>query len=171
MNSAVVHIISDVGFSGKALYYSGPFVNIGPIPPKVEQTTTYTIVWTLSNTANNISKALVKSTIPPWINFVGSISPVGEDITYNTFTKEITWNIGKIPKGSGITGSARSVAFQISFKPSLSQVNTIPYLLNDAILTGYDDFANVDVIVRKTKLNTNLNNDTAFPSDGSAVAE
>src|SRR3989344_4569118 len=46
--SSVIRIISDVGFAAKALYYSGPFVNKGSIPPKVEQETTYTVVWALS---------------------------------------------------------------------------------------------------------------------------
>lgn len=171
LTSAVVRIISDVGFSAKALYYSGPFANTGPIPPRAEQTTTYTVVWTLSNTANNISKAQVKASLFPWINFVGPISPAEEDLTYNTFTREITWNADRVPRGSGITGSARSVAFQISFKPSLSQVGAIPFLVGGAILTGHDDFANVDVIVRKSELNTKLNNDAAFPANGSMVAE
>ena len=169
--SATVRIISDVGFSSKALYYSGHFTNTGPIPPKVGQSTTYTIMWTLSSTANNISKAQIKTTIPQWITFVGPIFPAGEDLKYNASTKEIIWNADRIPKGSGITGLARNVAFQISFKPSLSQVGAMPVIINDSILTGHDDFANVDVTVRKTKLNTNLNNDTAFPSEGSVVAE
>lgn len=169
--SAIVRIISDVGFSGKALYYSGPFVNTGPIPPKVEQTTTYTVVWTLSNTANNISKAQIRTTIPPWINFVGPISPAGEDLKYNASTKEIVWNAGGISKGSGITGPSRSVAFQVSFKPSLSQVGAVSTIINDAILTGHDSFANVDVTVKKTGFNTNLDNDTAFPSAGGVVVQ
>ncbi len=170
-SGAVVHIISDVGFSGKALYYSGSFTNTGPIPPKAEQKTNYTIVWTLSNTANSISKAQIKATIPSWTTFVGPISPTGEDLTYNDSTKEITWNVDRIPKGAGITGPARNVSFQVSFMPSLSQVGTIPLIINDAVLTGHDDFANVDIIVNKAGLNTRLDNDVAFPLGGGVVVK
>ena len=170
-NGAIIHIISDVGFSGKALYYSGPFTNTGPIPPKAEQSTTYTIMWTLSNTANSISKAQIKATIPSWINFVGPISPVGEGLTYNDSTREIIWNADRIPKGSGITGPARSASFQVSFKPSLSQVNTNPLIINEAVLTGHDDFANVDIVVKKASLNTRLDSDVAFPSGGGTVVK
>ncbi|MDD5720858.1 MAG: hypothetical protein PHT16_00195 [Candidatus Pacebacteria bacterium] len=170
-SGAVVHIISDVGFSGKALYYSGPFTNTGPIPPKAEQSTTYTVVWTLSNTANSISKAQVKATLPSWTTFVGPISPTGEDLTYNDSTREITWNVDRIPKGSGITEPARSVSFQVSFKPSLSQVDTIPLIINEAVLTGHDDFANVDIKVSKAGLNTRLDNDVAFPAGGGVVVK
>ena len=166
---AIIRIISDVGFSGKALYYSGPFVNTGPIPPKVDQATTYTVVWTLSNTANSISKAQITTTLPSWVNFVGPISPQNENLTYNAFTKEIIWNIDRIPKGSGITAPARSVSFQVSFKPSISQVDTLPVIINDAVLTGHDDFANVDVTVKKIRLTTKLDNDTALPQGGGIV--
>lgn len=170
-NSGIVRIISDVGFATKALYYSGSFTNTGPIPPKVAKETSYTIVWSLSNTANNISKGVVHSTIPSWMKFVGPIIPSGEDLTYNPSTREIIWNIGGIPKGTGITGLSRSVSFQVAFTPSLSQVNTVPIIINDAILTGHDDFANVDVRVNKTSLRTSLDNDPSFPSGGGLVVE
>ncbi|HEV7423751.1 MAG TPA: hypothetical protein VGO21_01020 [Candidatus Paceibacterota bacterium] len=167
----VVHIISDVGFAAKALYYSGAFTNTGPIPPKVGKQTSYTIVWSLSNTANNISKATVRSTLPSWVNFAGPISPSQEDLTYNPSTKEILWNIGRIPKGTGITGANRSVSFQVTFTPSLSQVGTTPTLINQAVLIAHDDFANVDVKVNKTWLGTILSNDPAFSPSGGAVVE
>ncbi|MCC7160699.1 hypothetical protein IT399_03200 [Candidatus Nomurabacteria bacterium] len=169
--SAVVRVISDVGLSTKALYYSGPFTNSGPIPPKVEQKTTYTITWTLSNTANNISAVKINSTLPPWVNFVGTILPASEALTYNSSTKEIVWNADRIPRGTGITGAPRSVSFQVSISPSLSQVGTSPVLINEAILTGHDDFANVDVKVKKTSLDIRLYNDPSFPYDGSVVVE
>jgi len=168
-SSAIVRIISDVGFSAKALYYSGPFVNTGPIPPKAEQATTYTVVWTLSNTANSISGVKINSILPPWITFAGLFSPAGENLTYNSSTKEIVWNADRIPRGAGITGASRSVSFQVSFNPSLSQVGAMPVIINDAILTGHDDFANVDVRVSRASLSTKLDNDPAFPANGGLV--
>jgi len=170
-DSALVRIISDVGFTAKALYYSGPFANTGPLPPKVEKQTTYTIVWSLSNTANNISKATIDSSLPSWMNFVGPMVPSDADLTYNPSTKEIIWNIGSIPKGTGITTGDKSVSFQVSFSPSLSQVGTTPVIINSAVLTGHDDFANVDVKVSKNSLRTSLDSDPQFPSNGAQVVE
>jgi hypothetical protein len=167
--SALVRIISDVGFSAKALYYSGPFTNTGPIPPQAEKKTTYTIDWTLSNTSNSISKAQINSTLPSWMTFLGPFSPQEENLTYNSSTKEIVWNADRVPKGAGITGPARSVAFQVSINPSLSQVGTDPILINDATLTGHDDFANVDIKVNKAGLNTNLVDDPSFIQSGGPV--
>ena len=155
----------------QALYYSGAFKNEGPIPPKVEQKTTYTIVWSLSNTANNISKAQVSSTLPPWMRFI-SLSPGSTEIlNYDDSTKGIIWNVGMIPAGTGITEADREVSFQVELNPSLSQVGTMPVIINDTTLTGHDDFANVDVIVNKTSLSTRLLNDPSFPPNGERVVE
>ncbi len=169
--SKVIKIISDIGFSSKALYYSGPFKNTGPIPPKVGEKTLYTITWSLSNTANNISKAQVSSSIPSWIRFVGTTTPLSEDLVYNPSTREIIWNAGTVLKGTGITGENKEVSFQVELTPSLSQVNTAPIIINSAILTGHDDFANVDVKVSKTSLDARLLGDSSFPPNGGKVVD
>ena len=164
-------VVSDVGFTTKALYYSGPFANTGPIPPRVEKETTYTIVWSISNSANTVSKGKVRSSLPSWAKFVGPISPPGEDLSYNSSSKEITWNVGTIQKGAGVTSSSREAAFRIAISPSLSQLGTAPFMINEAVLTGHDDFANVDIRVSKQPLYTRLTNDPGFPVNGEIVVE
>jgi len=167
----IIRIISDMGLATKALYYSGAFKNTGAIPPKAEEETTYTVVWAVSNTVNNISRARVVSSLPTFVRFIGPVSPISEDVTYNASTKEVVWNVGNIPRGTGITGSGREVSFQIGFTPSLSQLGTSPVIINDAILTGHDDFANVDVRVNKNSLNIRLSSDPFFPFSGDRVVE
>lgn len=169
--SKTIKIISDLGLAAKALYYSGPFTNTGLIPPKVEKETTYTIVWVLSNSSNDISKAQVRATLPSWVRFVGPISPAGEDLIYNSATREMIWNVGRIPRGTGITGAGRTISFQVGLTPLFSQIRTTPSIINDAILTGHDDFANVDVRVTKAPLRTQLTSDTLFPISGGSVVE
>lgn len=169
--SSIVHIISDLGFATKALYYSGPFSNSGPVSPKVGQETTYTIVWSISNSANSVSKAKIVSTLPSWMRYVGTVSPASADLTYNAVTKEIIWNIGNISKGVGITSPGRELSFQVGFTPSLSQVGSLPTIINDATLTGHDDFANVDVRVNRGLLRTKLEGDPLFPDGAGMVTE
>lgn len=170
-DSKTIKITSDLGFAAKGLYYSGPFKNTGPIPPQVEKPTTYTIVWSISNSANNISKAQVRSTIPSWIDFTGSISPTSEDLKYNSSTREITWNVGNVTKGAGITGASKEVSFQVKLSPSLSQLGNRPAIINESVLTGHDDFANVDLTVKKSTLSTELGNDADFPAGSGRVVE
>ncbi len=167
----IVRVISNVGLSTKALYYSGAFKNSGTIPPKIEKETTYTIVWALSNTANNVSNTEVRSTLPSWVSFVGPISPPTEDLTYDATSRQILWKVGGVPRGTGITDTDREVSFQIGFIPSLSQLGMMPTIINDTVLTGHDDFAKVDVRVNRGALSTLLLDDPTFTPDGAKVTE
>lgn len=169
--SKIVKLITEPGLGTKALYGIGPLKNTGPIPPKAEQETTYTIVWALTNSANNISKAQVRATLPPWIVFKNAISPTNENMTYNSTTREIVWNAGNLPRGTGITSASREVAFQVGFTPSLSQVGEAPTLINQAVLTGMDDFANVEVRVNKGVLDTRSVSDLNSTSKNAIVVE
>ncbi|MEX2052207.1 MAG: hypothetical protein WD991_00735 [Candidatus Paceibacterota bacterium] len=166
-----IKVISDVALTNKAIYFSGPFQNTGPIPPKVETETTYTIVWSLANTSNNISKAVARSSLPAWMRFVGNISPTSADLSYNSSTREIVWNIGSIPKGTGLNAAAKEVAFKVAISPSLSQLGLSPIIINEVVLTGHDDFANVDIRLAKPPLSTRLSSDPAFPAGGDRVVE
>lgn len=170
-DSKIIRIITDVGFNNKALYYTGYFKNTGPIPPVVSKETTYTIVWSVSNTANTVSKAQIKSILPQYMRYIGTVSPAGADITFNKATREIVWNIGTINKGASITNTAKEVSFQVGFTPSLSQLDTTPIIINEAFLTGHDDFANVDVSVKKGALNIRLGSDPQFTNSGARVVE
>lgn len=169
--SKSIKIISDVGLIAKALYYSGPFKNTGPIPPKTEQETTYTISWSLSNASNSISKGEVRAVLPTWVRYMGNFSPTTEDLTYNTSSREVIWKVGRISKGTGITSSDKNVSFQIAFTPLVSQIRNVPVILRDSILTGHDDFANVDIRVSKEPVNTQLTSDSQFPTSGGLIVE
>ncbi len=165
--SKVIKVVTNAGLSHKGLYYSGPFKNTGPIPPKVENETTYTINWSLSNTSNSISKGEVRAIVPIWSRFIG---PETNELTYNTASREVIWKVGKIPKSTGITVADKAISFQIGFTPLFSQINTVPDIINEAILTGHDDFANVDIRVFKPAVRANLT-EIQFPLGGGLVTE
>lgn len=167
----VIKIITDLSFAVKSAYNSTLIKNTGPIPPKVGKETTYTITWSISNTANSVSKAEIRSKIPTWIKWKGVISPTTDSITYDQNTREIVWNTGRVNRGAGITTGAREVSFQLGFTPSLSQVDISPNILGESVLTAHDDFANVDLRTSRSLLTTKLNNDSSVSISGGVVVE
>lgn len=169
--SRTIKIITDMSLVVKSAYNSTLIKNTGPIPPKVGKETTYTITWSISNTANSISKAEIRAKIPSWIKWKGVISPSGESITYDQDTREIVWSAGRVNRGAGLSASAREASFQLGFTPSLSQVDTAPGLLGESILTAHDDFANVDLRTSRSALTTKLNNDSIVTGSGGIVVE
>ncbi len=138
--SQFVKITSQAQFTARSVYYAGPFVNTGHLPPKVEQETTYTIIWDIVNISNTISNPQVRAIIPPYVTWAGAVYPNKENITYNPNTHQITWAPGDIPAGTGVGKPPREVAFQIILAPSISQIGSTPTLMDHIHFDGTDSF-------------------------------
>ena len=137
---AEVKLLADLSLSARLARSSGPFVNRGPIPPKVGEETTYTIVWSLSNAFNELSDARVSVTLPSYVRFVGAVSPQSERVIYDAVSGAVVWEAGELKAGVGIGGSPREVAFQIAFVPANNQAGTAPTLVGEASAEGNDRF-------------------------------
>lgn len=164
-----VRISSQAQFAARAVYYVGPFINSGPIPPQVEKETTYTIIWSIMNTSNAITGAEVRGILPPYVKWAGSISPAKENIIYNRSTNEIIWSPGDIPAGTGVGKPPREVAFQVVLTPSLSQVRMTVDLLTNIRFRAIDSFTNAEFSGQKGNISTNLSTDPKALEGGSTV--
>ena len=166
--SRVIKVASNLKLAAKVLHFSGPIQNSGPIPPKADVETTYTIIWTLTNGVNDISGARVVSTLPPYVKFTGVFDPSGEKIIYNDTSGEIAWDVGDVLAGTGSSKPAKQVSFQVVLTPSVTQVDSIPTLINEATVTGDDTFANASVKDTRPALSINLSSDPGS-TDGNNV--
>lgn len=161
-STKIVKISTDINLSSRIIYWSGPFQNTGPIPPKAEKETTYTIVWTVTNTSNKVKNAEVKATLPIYVKWLSRVSPESEDISFNSSGAEVVWNVGDIEAGAGISSPAKEVSFQVSFLPSVSHVGSAPIILNESAFIGTDDFTSATVSDIHSTLSTNLKTDSDF---------
>ncbi len=165
--SRSVRIASKIRLLPRILYSIGPFTNTGPMPPRAEKETRYTVVWTVTNTSNTVSNAQVRSSLPSYVKWLGVTSD-DDKIAYNPVGGEVLWNIGTIlPNAQGI--SSREVAFQVAFVPSANQVNSVPTIVNDAILTGEDEFTGLTLRDVRSSLNTRLSTDPNFENEDERV--
>lgn len=157
-----VKVTTDLQIAGKALYFQGPFVNTGPMPPRAEQQTTYTITWSVTNSSSNVTSAEAKAVLPTYVQYAGSTSPASENITYDDTTRTVTWKLGNVLSGTGLTKAIREASFKIALTPSTSQIDTTPQIILETVLTGTDSFTNTIVRSSRSALTTALYNDTNF---------
>jgi hypothetical protein len=159
-----IKIMSDIQYVQKGLYYKGFFKNSGPLPPTVGKETTYTIVWSIVNSSNDLSDVSIKATLPNYVKWLRAVNPSSksEEISFNPESREIIWSIEKLAAGTGIVRPAEEISFQISYIPTIDQVGSSPILVSKAIAEGKDDFA--EIVVRDTKpaITTDLRNDPQF---------
>ena len=155
-------ISSDISLSGRIMRASGPFVNSGPIPPVAEQKTTYTVVWTVDNSSNAVKNAVVTATLPPYVTWANQTSPSTEDVSYDTNSGTVTWNIGTMNAPLPGQSSRREADFQISFQPSVDQVGQSPLLVNRATLSAVDGFTNASLDSSQDYLTPSFSTDSSF---------
>jgi hypothetical protein len=157
-------LTTDFAFSGEAYYKNGPFVNTGPLPPKADQKTTYTIRWALTSSANDVKNVVVKGSLPAYVHFLGNISPESEDISLDPITGEIIWNAGTVTRGSGLTTESepRYVYFQVELAPSITQIGDTPNLVLETKATGVDSFTGFPLSGTLRELTTRIFNDAGY---------
>ena len=165
-----VRVSSSVSLTGRVVRTNGPFTNTGPIPPKAEQPTTYTIVWTINNSANPVSNAQVTATLPPYVKWLGVSSPSTEALTYDQNSGLVTWNAGNVPAYTDAS-HRKEVAFQISFIPSITQVQQTPTLVNQASLTGVDSFTTAQLQAQQDYLTTRFSTDPSYKTGQETVVQ
>lgn len=156
-------------FARKGFYYSGPFQNTGPIPPKAGQETTYTVVWSLTNSSSAVSDVIANAFLPSYVKWLNVIEPKDADVSYNEKTGEIIWRASRVEPGSGSLIPAKELAFQISFLPSESQILSTPVLVSEVSVTGKDTFTGIFLRDTKTALTTYLDGEPNFLYDKANV--
>ena len=159
-----VRIETNLRLDAFGTYYKGPFKNSGALPPVAEKPTTYTVSLVARNSSNNVSGAVVKTTLPIYVTWLNKIYPEGESLKYDSATSEVTWDAGRIP-----SGGTREAFFQVSFLPSLIHLNTSPRLTGDIVLVGTDDFTKTTVKDQRPAVTTQLSSDPQFSQNQANV--
>ncbi len=166
-----IKLSSNVSLSGRLVRTVGPFVNSGPIPPKVDQKTAYTVVWTVDNTSNAVAGAQVSATLPPYVSWLGQVSPATENISYDQPSGTVTWNVGNVSTYTNGSSARREVAFQIAFQPSLNQAGSAPTLVNQATLTATDNYTGVSLSDGQDPLTTSFSTDPGYQAGNEMVTK
>jgi hypothetical protein len=168
----IIQINSDLSIASDAYFSIGPFNNRGQIPPVVGEETQYTIIWTVTNSANPVSGAKVKTTLPSYVDYKNQFSPLNEALTYDSAKRELTWDVGAVSAGAGLTGQKREVSFLVGITPSISQVGSAPLLTGEVEVTGRDLFTGESLYGVDSADSIRISNDPIFQSqDGRVVAQ
>lgn len=145
---------SDVALISASSYSSGPIKNTGPIPPKAEKETTYTVTWTITNGSNDLTDTAVKASLPLYVRFLGEVTPSSEDLVFNKVGGTVTWNAGVVRAGVGSSLPVKTVSFKVGLTPSVNQVGQTPILVNETSLETNDRFTDTSINLSRPALTT-----------------
>jgi len=152
-----------VALSASTSRLSTSFVNSGPIPPRADVATTYTVRWSASNKGSTVAGGTVTATLPSYVAYTGPSSGSGT-FSYDDKARTVTWNVGDLSQGASVQG-----AFQVSLTPSTSQKGSAPQLTGPAAFGGYDRFAGVQVKVSADPVTTETVGDPGYVPTNAVV--
>lgn len=125
----------------------------GPLPPKAEKETTYSVSFTVLNSSNIVRGTTVTAELPNYVRWLADTAPSTENVTFDKNSNRVTWSIGDFrPTGS----SGRTMTFRIALLPSISQIGSTPELVKNTQLTGEDQFTKAKLQVTGPVLTTVL---------------
>ncbi len=156
-------VSSRIGISQKA-YYSGQqgFINIGPVPPEVNKSTTYTIVWQVKNYLNDLKNVKVRAVLPSNVSLV-AVLPESQ-IPYfslDSVSRQIVWLVGEAKAGIGVTSLSPTISFQVSLTPNFLQKGSPANLIGQVTISGEDQFTGNVISGTIAGLTTALPDDSA----------
>lgn len=158
-NKMDIKLNSKLVLDVKGYYNDANISNSGPIPPKVNEETTYTLHWIVTNVSNDVTDARVEAVLPTNATATGKFYPDGANITYNERNNSIVWDIGTINAGTGVLTPSKEASFQVRIKPSLDQKGKEVDLLGVSNISAKDSFTG-EILTAKT-----LGKKTALPED------
>lgn len=166
-----VKMNTKLSISQRGYFDDDVFGNSGPVPPKVGEATTYTIIWGAKNYYNDVKNMKVKATLPQNVKLTGSISPDTESsqFTYDSQSREVVWKVKKgdlIEAGTGVINQGPSISFQVSFTPTSDQIGAPANLVNSPDVSAEDQWTNNKVESTGSSINTNIPDDLISSGKG-----
>lgn len=129
-------------FNQKILLSDSVFGSSGPFPPKVDEKTVFTVRWNLVNPSSNLTPAKVTAVLMPGVAWEDRVRLSGSQPqpVYDDRQKTVTWDLGALPAGVGVSFPQYEANFQISISPSVNQVGQSAPLLKSVRFDGTDTF-------------------------------
>ncbi len=170
-NTLDFKLSTDTDFRSTAYYNDGTLPNTGPVPPTIGSKTTYSIHWTISNSFNDLKNIEIKSVLPYGVEWLNKIAPSSKGLEFRENTREIIWNLERIPAGAGYDKPLTEIVFQVGITPKEDDYGKSLELLGESNLTGSDAFTGELLSRKALHLTTILTSDASVTEDMSKVVK
>ncbi len=161
--STTTKITSEFSLSSLGRYYTEDLTKIGdgPLPPQVNQKTTYVIFWQLTGGSNDLEDVTVQTTLPEEVVWEDSAS---DRISYDSGSRQITWSLDELKADKN-----KEVQFSVSVSPVPDDLDKLLVLTEETVASAHDTFTDEQVSQNKDRVTTDLTEDEAAKDKGVVV--
>lgn len=160
----IVDLNSDATLSAVGRYYdeSGAPLGSGPLPPEVQETTSYRILWTIANGLHSLEDVTVSATLPEdvhWDSF--STADLGT-IAFDEGTRVVRWTIASLPDDV----QQIEANFSISITPEPTDAGAYMDLLRTTAMRATDAETGASLERSAEEITTEIPQDTYAEGEG-----
>ncbi|MBI4101448.1 MAG: hypothetical protein HY443_00595 [Candidatus Nealsonbacteria bacterium] len=162
---------SKLGLSQKGFFQDEVFGNGGPVPPRVGEITTYTIMWQVKNYYSNVRNVKVKAVLPTEVILSGKIFPEEASLkfSFDSESREIVWVVGDLERGTGVAETGPNIAFQIALTPGYDIRGRVAEIIREATVSGEDSWTEALIEAKAPGINTTLPDDETVTNEMGVV--
>lgn len=168
-NNIITKINSDLNLTEQVLYFdeNNTPVGSGPVPPKVNQKTSFKVYWKIENNLHELNDAQVITKLPDYVSFDGNNNVSTGDLSFDSATHSVVWNIGTLP----VSTYQAQANFNISITPNESQRNSLLVLLSGSTVSAIDTDTNSAIDKKGNPKTTKLEDDEIANLNNSGLVE
>ncbi len=139
---SVLSVGTELLFTIDAFYDDGRLglTSVGPLPPRVGETTVYTVRFRAGTKLNDVGDVRVKAVLPDGVTHTGQLYKTGGEVRFDDRTGHLEWTVPFIEGLKGSLSPPEELHFQIAIKPGENQRGSVVKLLSGASLEAVDQF-------------------------------
>ncbi len=137
-------------------YNNGPFTDTGAIPPVAGLPTTYTVTLVTTASVNDLGAVAVTTSLPQYVSWLDQVEGDGK-LDFNPVSKQLRWGVGDVT-----AKTTKSVSFQVSLLPSVTQVGRTAPVIGEQELKATDSFTGVSLRIKQPALENELSTELGF---------
>lgn len=157
---AEMKVQGEVSFTAEGRYFDEDLTKIGsgPLPPKVNNETTYVIRWNVVNNSNDLNNLEITTTLPEGLIWPDEAST---GVEYDSSTRTVTYSEAIVRFGEEV-----AVEFEVTVSPIAEDLNKLLPLTGDMTFTATDSSTGEVVTQTQSRITTDLPNDEGAKGKG-----
>ncbi len=163
-NTIINKINSDLNLLEQVRYFNDDNIAVGsgPLPPKVGQSTSLKVYWSINNTLHDLNDLRVSVTLPANVKWDNKNRASYGSLEYNNQTNQVIWYLGHLP----VSVYKADAEFNVNVNPTESDRNKIIIILPGTNITGIDAETNMQISKTLKAKTTKLEDDSMAAGDG-----
>lgn len=130
-------------------------VGSGPLPPKVNEKTSFRVYWAVKNNLHELSETRVVFNLPAYVKWDEKSTTNVGNIYYDATSHQVIWEIGRLP----VSVYRADAEFNISLTPTDNDLNKILVLSPGSLINAMDTVTKGTITKKTDPKTTKLEDD------------